>query len=171
MPAWSREKVTPVGEEGSRSWGLGSQQPQEEGWRGVQWGGDDFLGLDSWGWPRVRLGKDHQLTTYTNWIQNWAKEKIKIKKKIFFNGQQAWIDIFPKETDKWPARKWKDAGHHQASQKCKPRPQTGLPCGSAGKESTRNVGDLGSVPGLGRSPGEGKGYPLQYSGLENSMNV
>ena len=33
-----------------------------------------------------------------------------------------------------------------------------------------NVGDLGSIPGLGRSPGEGKGYPLQYSGLENSMD-
>ena len=42
--------------------------------------------------------------------------------------------------------------------------------GSAGKESTCNVGDLGLIPGLGRSPGEGKGYPLQYSGLENSIN-
>ena len=46
----------------------------------------------------------------------------------------------------------------------------GFPCGSAGKESACNVGDLGSVPGLGRSPGEGKGYPLQYSGLKNSMD-
>ena len=45
-----------------------------------------------------------------------------------------------------------------------------LPCGSAGKESDCSEGDLGSIPGLGRSPGEGKGYPLQYSGLENSMN-
>ena len=45
-----------------------------------------------------------------------------------------------------------------------------VPCGSASKESTCNVGDLGSIPGLGRSPGEGKGYPLQYSGLENSMD-
>ena len=47
----------------------------------------------------------------------------------------------------------------------------GFPCGSAGKESTRNAGDLGSILGLGRSQsGEGKGYPLQYSGLENSMD-
>ena len=46
----------------------------------------------------------------------------------------------------------------------------GFPCGSADKESTCNVGDLGSTPGLGRSPGEGKGYPLQYSCLENSMD-
>ena len=43
-------------------------------------------------------------------------------------------------------------------------------CGSAGKESACSVGDLGSIPGLERSPGEGKGYPLQYSGLENSMD-
>ena len=43
----------------------------------------------------------------------------------------------------------------------------GLPCGSAGKESTCNAGDLGSIPRLGRSPGERKGYPLQYSGLES----
>ena len=46
----------------------------------------------------------------------------------------------------------------------------GFPCGSAGKESTCNAGGLGSIPGLGRSPGEGKGDPLQYSGLENSMD-
>jgi len=47
----------------------------------------------------------------------------------------------------------------------------GFPCGSAGKESACNVGDLGSIPGLGRSPGEVfKGYTFQYSGLENSMD-
>ena len=41
--------------------------------------------------------------------------------------------------------------------------------GSAGKESACNRGDLGLIPGFGRSPGEGNAYPLQYSGLENSM--
>ena len=45
-----------------------------------------------------------------------------------------------------------------------------IPCGSAGKESACNEGDLSSIPGSGRSPGEEKGYPLQYSGLENSMD-
>ena len=45
-----------------------------------------------------------------------------------------------------------------------------LPCGSSGKESACNVGDVGSVPGLGKSPGEGKGYPLHYSCLENSVD-
>ena len=42
--------------------------------------------------------------------------------------------------------------------------------GSAGKESACNARDLGSIPELGRSPGEGKGYPFQYSGLENTMD-
>ena len=46
----------------------------------------------------------------------------------------------------------------------------GFPCCSAGKESVCNAEDLGSIPGSGRSPGEGKGYPLWYSGLENSMD-
>ena len=46
----------------------------------------------------------------------------------------------------------------------------GFPGGSAGKESACNVGDKGSIPGLGRSLGEGNGYPLQHSGLENSMD-
>ena len=45
-----------------------------------------------------------------------------------------------------------------------------FPCVSAGKESACNVEDLGLIPGLGRSLGEGKGYPLQYSGLENSID-
>ena len=46
----------------------------------------------------------------------------------------------------------------------------GFPGDSAGKESACNAEDLGLIPGLGRSPGEGKGNPLQYSGLENSMD-
>ena len=46
----------------------------------------------------------------------------------------------------------------------------GFPCDSAGEESACNVEDLGSIPGLGRSPGEGKVYPLQCSGMENSMD-
>ena len=46
----------------------------------------------------------------------------------------------------------------------------GFSCGSAGKESTCSAGHLGSIPGLGRSPGEEKSYPLQYSDLENTMD-
>ena len=46
----------------------------------------------------------------------------------------------------------------------------GFPCGSAGKESACNAGNLDLIPELGRSPGEGNGSPLQYSGLENSMD-
>ena len=46
----------------------------------------------------------------------------------------------------------------------------GFPCGSAGKESACNAGDLGLIPELGGSPGEGNAYPLQYSYLENPMD-
>ena len=46
----------------------------------------------------------------------------------------------------------------------------GFPGSLVGKESTYNEGDWGSIPGLGRSPGVGNGHPLQYSGLENSMD-
>ena len=46
----------------------------------------------------------------------------------------------------------------------------GFPCGSAGKQSACNARDLCLIPELGRSPGKGKGYPLKYSGLENSMD-
>ena len=46
----------------------------------------------------------------------------------------------------------------------------GFPDSSAAKESARNAGDVGLIPGLGRSPGEGNGYLLQYSSLENSMD-
>ena len=52
----------------------------------------------------------------------------------------------------------------------KRRKHEGFPGGSAGKESTCNVGDLGLIPGLGRSPGGGHGNPLQYSCLENPMD-
>ena len=45
----------------------------------------------------------------------------------------------------------------------------GFPDGSVGKESAYNAGDLGSVPGSGRSPGAGNGYPLQYACLRNSL--
>ena len=48
--------------------------------------------------------------------------------------------------------------------------QVGFLGGSDGKESAFSVGDLGLIPGLGKSPGEGKGYPLQYSGLEDSTD-
>ena len=87
--------------------------------------------------------------------------------QIFYKGPIFW---FHKEISKfstkhgqvcnWPMKKKKRNNSHRKE----------LPCGSAGKESTCNVGHLDSIPGLGRSPGEEKGYPLQYSGLENSKD-
>ena len=59
---------------------------------------------------------------------------------------------------------------HPESFSHKPSNLWGFPYGSAGKESACNTGDLGSMPGLGRALGKGKGYPLQYSGLENFID-
>ena len=53
---------------------------------------------------------------------------------------------------------------------CESESEKGFPGASASKESDRNAGALGLILGLGSFPGEGKCYPLQYSGLENSMN-
>ena len=69
----------------------------------------------------------------------------------------------------------KGVGHDLVTQQTKNQDnggaqKDGFLWGPAGKESTWNEGDLDLIPGLGRSPGEGKGYPLQYSGLENSMD-
>ena len=70
-----------------------------------------------------------------------------------------------------------DSGSHSSIRKIRwrrdrlPTPVfLGFPCGSAGRAPACNAGDLGWIPGLGRSPGEKNSYPLQYSGLENSMD-
>ena len=68
-------------------------------------------------------------------------------------GFHPWVGKFPWRRDQLPAQAF-----------------SGFPGGSASKESACNAGDVGLIPGLGRSPGEGKGYPLQYSGLENSTD-
>ena len=75
------------------------------------------------------------------------------------------------QLEKARSQQWKPSTANQSNQSipCTGSP-CGLPCGSTGKESTCNEGDLGSIPGLGRCPGEGNGYLLQYSGLENSMD-
>ena len=76
----------------------------------------------------------------------WKKKKV-IRKFLCLKCQ---FHIFATRTTQIPTHHW-------------------LPYGSAGKESACHAGDLGSILGVGRSPGEGKGYSLQYSGLENSM--
>ena len=84
---------------------------------------------------------------------SWQRIRLQCRRPQF----DFWVRRFPWRRDRLPSPVFLD-----------------FPCGSAGKESTCNVGDLGSIPGLGRFPGEGKGCPLQYSGgfhgLENSMD-
>ena len=84
---------------------------------------------------------------------------------IFFPGESPWIE----EPGSLQSTGSQRVGHDWSN--WAPRLLTvSFPGGSAGKESTCNAGDLGSILGLGSSPGEGNNYPFQYSGLENSMD-
>ena len=69
-----------------------------------------------------------------------------------------------------PVRKLLGMGFHGSCIFRRLSLRLGFPCGSEGRESACNAGELGSIPELVRSPGEGNGYPLQYSCLENFMN-
>ena len=83
-----------------------------------------------------------------------------------FSRQEYWSGVplpFPYKVNKMP--KYSDSNLTEVLTGSR-----GFPGGSAGKESSCNVGDLGLIPGLGRSPREGNSYPLQYSGLENSVH-
>ena len=62
------------------------------------------------------------------------------------------------------------SSEHDKTKKPTPKTIKGFPSSSDGKESACNAGDPGSIPGSGRAPGEGNGYPLQYSCLENPMD-
>ena len=76
----------------------------------------------------------------------------------------AWLIVFQ------PPCEAQCAGSNVTTSHPSPTLESGFPCGSSGQESACNAGDLDSIPGFERSPGEGKAYPLQYSGLENSMD-
>ena len=98
-------------------------------------------------------------------LANLTPKNEKVKRKENSEGCTLCIKILIRACEKKEKRedsKWTEGEELK---------DTGFPCGSAGKEPACNVGDLGSIPGLGRSPGEGKGYPLQYAGLENSWTV
>ena len=97
---------------------------------------------------------DHLMSTADLLEKTLKLRKIKGKKR---RGQQRiqWLNSITDSMNMNLSKLWE---------------RVGFPCGSAGKESACNAGDLGSIPGLERSPWEGKGYPLQYSVLENSMD-
>ena len=108
----------------------------------------------------------HILDIYIHILDCGVTRKIVLKRyKLLGASQVAQLAKNP------PARKETLVGKIPWRREWLPTPVfLGFPCGSAGKESTCNARYLGSIPELGRSPGEGEGYPLQYSGLENSMD-
>ena len=104
-----------------------------------------------------RAGERAQERSHSPFITNLRKEPmvaqlVKNPPAVFRSGFDPWVGKIPWRRDTLPTPVF-----------------LGFPGGSAGKESTRSAGDLGLIPGLGRSPGEVKRYPLQYSGLENYM--
>ena len=111
-----------------------------------------------WGFPNSSVGKESACKCRRPKFYSWVGKICSRREKATHSNIRAWKTpqtVYPwvcKEADR---TKWISLS------------VLGFPCGSAGKETTCKMGDLGLIPGLGRSPGKGKGYPLQYSGLEN----
>ena len=93
------------------------------------------------------------ITREVGWWASLVAQLVKNPPAMQETGFYSWVRKIPWRRDRLPTPVF-----------------LGFPGGSDGKESTCNVRDLGSIPGLRRSPGEGKGCPLQYSGLEKSMD-
>ena len=102
------------------------------------------------------LAKQETLVRFLGLKIPWRRDRLRTP--VFWPGEfhELYSPSGCKELDMTEWLNWTELNH--------------LVCGQTGKESACNVGDLSSIPGLGRSPGERKGYPLQYSGLENSMD-
>ena len=108
----------------------------------------------------------------------WSLKSLPAPKCPHFTYHQSnWIiglwkfRSFPEASEKYLKKNWFLPLCLEGTEICFPSSLiVGFPCGSAGKQSACNAGDLGSIPELGRSPEGGKDYPLQYSGLENSMD-
>ena len=92
---------------------------------------------------------EHSLSARLPWQLSWKRICLQSRRSWF----DSWVGKIPSRRDRLPTPVF-----------------LGFPCGSAGKEFACSVGDLGSILGLGRFLGEGKGYPLKHSGLENSMD-
>ena len=135
----------------------------------------EFHGLRNWGSQRVRHNKGLTLPLFlinksTHWVLGFVIIKCFYRintylKKCYFPVNYECF-CSPQIYMLQPPKMIALAG--RAFRKCVK--SWSFPGGSDGKESNCSEGDLGSIPGLGRSPGEGKGYPLHYSGLGNSMD-
>ena len=110
----------------------------------------------------------HLPTMWETWVQSLGQEDPLEKEMATHSSVLAWRIPWTEEPGRLQSMGVSRFGHNLAT-----KPPTSIrafPGGSEGKVSACNVGDLGSIPGLGRSPGEGNGNPLQYSCLENSMD-
>ena len=110
----------------------------------------------------VSLPQQHMVLSNFKFLSIW----------IVFSGISEWILVFIFWFTLYGIGSWKlfSFSTWKMSMTCLALLLLGFPGGSVGKESACNARDLGSIPGLGRSPEEGNGYPLQHSGLENSID-
>ena len=126
----------------------------------------------------ILSGYVFEILTYDNWKQTVYKTNtLKLRKSLgnlpVYSQKGATLIVQLVKNPPAMRRSWFDSwvGKIRWRRDRLPTPVLlGFPCGSASKESACNVRDLGSIPELGRSPEEGKGYPLQYSRLKNSMD-
>ena len=120
--------------------------------------------LQSMGSLRVRhdWGTSLWLFTFMHWRRKWQPFSVFLPGESQDRG--AWWAAFYGVTQNRTRLKWLSSSSSSSSFLLCTSVFLGFPCDSAGKESICNVGDLGLIPGLGRSPGERKGYPLPYSG-------
>ena len=138
------------------------------------------LGVTSWFKANPLLSRETTLVAqrlkhlppmWETWVRPLGWEDPLGKEMATHSSILAWRIPWTEEPGRLRSMGLQRVGHYWATSLSLLRSSLkGFPGGSAGKESACNAGDLGSVPGLERSPGEGKHYPLQYSGLENSMD-
>ena len=126
--------------------------------------------LQSMGSRRVGLNWATSLSLFTfmHWRRKWQPSPVFLLGESQDGG--AWWAAFYGVTQNQTWLKWLSSSSSISSFLLPTPVFSGFPCDSAGEESICNVGVLGLIPGLGRSHGERKGYPIPYSGLENSMD-
>ena len=127
----------------------------------LMWRADSFVKTQILGKIEGRRRRGRQRTRWLDSITDSMDMSLSKLRELVMDREAWWAEVHGvTKSWTWLSDRTKQLNHSVG----------GFSCDSVGKELACSVGDLGSIPGLGRSPEAGKGYPPQYSGLENSMN-